>query len=196
MARFLRTAAVTAGIGATAFYGWQLAMINDATSYRLTDVAMSVLQQLDAERAHNFAILAAKHGCTPKQQAPDDAILHTHVLGLDFSNPIGLAAGFDKHAEAPAAIMAMGFGFVEVGSITPEPQDGNPKPRVFRLVEDNAVINRYGFNSHGMVEANKRLSAVDKSSLNGVLGVNLGESAFSLLLMRWHHDLGGVTTTP
>ena len=93
-------------------------------------------------------------------------------MGLEFSNPVGLAAGFDKHAEVPDALLGMGFGFVEVGSVTPRPQPGNPRPRVFRLEEDRAVINRYGFNSQGLAVAADRLRK--RRGQPGIVGVNVG----------------------
>lgn len=93
-------------------------------------------------------------------------------MGLEFSNPVGLAAGFDKHAEVPDALLGLGFGFVEVGSVTPRPQPGNPRPRVFRLEEDRAVINRYGFNSQGLAVAADRLRK--RRGQPGVVGVNVG----------------------
>jgi len=101
----------------------------------------------------------------------DDPCLATKALGLDFPNPIGLAAGFDKNAEAFGATLAMGFGFVETGTLTPLPQPGNPRPRVFRLSEDRAIVNRYGFNNDGHAPALKRLSARRRE---GVVRVNLG----------------------
>ena len=98
-------------------------------------------------------------------------------MGLEFSNPIGLAAGFDKHAEVPDALLGLGFGFVEVGSVTPRPQPGNPRPRVFRLEEDHAVINRYGFNSQGLAVAAGRLRK--RRGQPGVVGVNVGANKAS-----------------
>jgi dihydroorotate dehydrogenase len=93
-------------------------------------------------------------------------------MGLEFSNPVGLAAGFDKHAEVPDDLLELGFGFVEVGSVTPRPQPGNPRPRVFRLEEDRAVINRYGFNSQGLAVAAERLRK--RHGRSGIVGVNVG----------------------
>ena len=93
-------------------------------------------------------------------------------MGLEFSNPVGLAAGFDKHAEVPDDLLGLGFGFVEVGSVTPRPQPGNPRPRVFRLEEDRAVINRYGFNSQGLAVAAERLRK--RHGRSGIVGVNVG----------------------
>jgi len=100
--------------------------------------------------------------------------LQTKAFGLTFSSPLGLAAGFDKHAEAVDGLAKLGFGHVEVGSVTPFPQEGNEKPRVFRLKEDKAVINRYGFNSVGHLEVLKRLEEVKDE--NVVIGVNLGKN--------------------
>jgi dihydroorotate dehydrogenase len=103
----------------------------------------------------------------------DDAILATRLFGRDLPNPIGLAAGFDKHAECADAMLRLGFGFVEIGSVTPRPQPGNPAPRVFRLAEDEAVINRYGFNSDGLDAVARRLAA---RARRGLVGVNLGKN--------------------
>jgi hypothetical protein len=106
-------------------------------------------------------------------QAPaDDPILATRVAGLALPNPIGLAAGFDKDVMVPDAMLRLGFGFVECGSVTPRPQEGNPKPRIFRLVEDAAVINRLGFNNRGLEHAVVRLQA--RRSRPGIVGINLG----------------------
>jgi dihydroorotate dehydrogenase len=99
------------------------------------------------------------------------ASLRSTVAGLDFPTPVGLAAGFDKDAEVPAAMLGLGFGFVEVGTVTPRPQEGNPRPRLFRLVEDRAVINRMGFNNRSQLAAAERLRA---SHLHGIIGVNIG----------------------
>ncbi len=114
-------------------------------------------------------------------------LLKTTAFGLDFPNPVGIAAGFDKHAEAVEGLGRAGFGFVEIGSVTPEPQEGNPRPRVFRLKEDRAVINRYGFNSDGHDVVRERLRAARASSLSSpesssattVVGVNLGKNKTS-----------------
>jgi dihydroorotate dehydrogenase len=101
----------------------------------------------------------------------DDARLNLRVLGLDFPNPVGLAAGFDKDAEIPGAMRKFGFGFVECGTVTPRPQAGNPRPRLFRLTEDGAVINRMGFNNQGMAAAAARLAARKRT---GIVGINIG----------------------
>jgi dihydroorotate dehydrogenase len=125
---------------------------------------------LDAERAHRATIAALK--LLPARRPPAfPASLRSTVAGLDFPTPVGLAAGFDKDAEVPAAMLGLGFGFVEVGTVTPRPQEGNPRPRLFRLVEDRAVINRMGFNNRSQLAAAERLRA---SHLHGIIGVNIG----------------------
>ncbi len=129
-----------------------------------------LLFALDAETAHGLTIRALKTGLLPDAPRPAP-ILQTRVAGLDLPTPIGLAAGFDKNAEVPDAILRMGFGFAEIGTITPLPQDGNPKPRMFRLVEDGAVINRLGFNNQGLAAALVRLGGRQR---RGVIGVNVG----------------------
>jgi dihydroorotate dehydrogenase len=128
---------------------------------------------LDPERAHRLTIRALKAGPTGKPPAPDPA-LATRVAGLDFPNPAGLAAGFDKDAEVPDAMLGLGFGFVEVGTLTPRLQAGNPQPRLFRLAEDQAVINRMGFNNCGQADARLRLHARTDSWKGGIVGVNIG----------------------
>jgi dihydroorotate dehydrogenase len=125
---------------------------------------------LDAERAHRATIAALKW-LPAGGPAAADPVLAVRVAGLDFPNPIGLAAGFDKDAEVFAPMLGFGFGFVEVGTLTPRPQQGNPRPRLFRLVEDQAVINRMGFNNHGADAARRRLEA---RRPGGLIGVNIG----------------------
>lgn len=156
---------------------------------------------LDAEFAHKLAVSAAARCWVPREKRPDPPILGLEVWGRKFSNPVGLAAGFDKNAEAVDGLLGLGFGFVEVGSVTPVPQDGNPKPRMFRLRNEGAVINRCGFNSEGIVAVAKRLGAqhgkrkLDETSSTstnsnnevkhggkagpGILGVNLGKNKTS-----------------
>ncbi|OMO62394.1 Dihydroorotate dehydrogenase, class 2 [Corchorus olitorius] len=152
---------------------------------------------LDAEFAHTLAVSAAARGWVPIEKRPDPPILGLEVWGRKFSNPIGLSAGFDKNAEAVEGLLGLGFGFVEVGSVTPVPQEGNPKPRIFRLRQEGAIINRCGFNSEGIVVVAKRLGAqhgkrkLETSSASspssdeakhggkagpGILGVNLGKN--------------------
>lgn len=126
---------------------------------------------LDAERAHRATIAAVK--LLPPRRPPDFPLsLKSTVAGLDFRTPVGLAAGFDKDAEIPEQMLSFGFGFVEVGTVTPKPQAGNPKPRLFRLIEDKAVINRMGFNNHGQPAAYARL--IECTHMHGVIGVNIG----------------------
>lgn len=126
---------------------------------------------LDAERAHRATIGALK--ITPARLPPKFPVsLRSTVAGIDFPTPVGLAAGFDKDAEVPEQMLALGFGFVEVGTVTPRPQVGNAKPRLFRLVEDRAVINRMGFNNHGQAAAFERL--IHCTRADGVIGVNIG----------------------
>ena len=137
----------------------------------LLDLALPFARLIDPETAHGLALRALS--CLPARPAPaDDARLRVSAFGLSFPNPVGLAAGFDKEAEVPDAMLGAGFGFVEVGTITPRPQPGNPRPRNFRLVEDRAVINRYGFNSGGHGPAKGRLTA--RKGRPGIVGVNVG----------------------
>ncbi|MGI8610923.1 MAG: quinone-dependent dihydroorotate dehydrogenase [Sphingomicrobium sp.] len=125
---------------------------------------------LDAERAHRATIAALK--LWPKRKPPlFPPSLRSTVAGLEFPSPVGLAAGFDKDAEFPDQMLALGFGFVEVGTLTPRPQPGNPRPRLFRLREDRAVINRLGFNNQGQVAAFERLK---RCGHRGIVGVNIG----------------------
>jgi dihydroorotate dehydrogenase len=126
---------------------------------------------LDAETAHRATIKALK--LVPPRRPPDlPTSLRTKVAGLEFESPVGLAAGFDKDAEVPEQMLAVGFGFVEVGTLTPRPQTGNPRPRLFRLTEDQAVINRMGFNNQGQPAAFDRLQQC--SHVHEVIGVNIG----------------------
>lgn len=137
----------------------------------LFNLARPLIHRMDAETAHRLTV-AALAAAPPLRPGVDDPVLATEAFGLSFSNPVGLAAGFDKHAEAVDGALGLGFGFVEVGGVTPLPQPGNPKPRVFRLVEDGAVINRYGLNSDGMEVVAQRLAA--RRARGGIVGVNLG----------------------
>ncbi len=126
-------------------------------------------QKLPAEMAHDTAVFALSHGFAP---IADQILLPVQAAGLAFDNPLGLAAGFDKNAVASQGAIRLGFGFTEVGTITPLPQAGNPKPRLFRLPEDGAVINRYGFNSKGMRVARNNLRKIEHR--RGIIGVNIG----------------------
>lgn len=131
-------------------------------------------QKLPAEMAHNLAVSALAYGFAP---VADQVLLPVQVAGLSFDNPLGLAAGFDKDAVACQGAVRLGFGFVEVGTITPLAQAGNPRPRVFRLAEDRGVINRYGFNSKGMHAARKNLRKIEHRY--GIIGVNIGANKLS-----------------
>lgn len=141
----------------------------------LYSLARPLVFRLDAERAHRLTIRALKLMPSGRPPAPDP-VLAMRVAGLDFPNPVGLAAGFDKDAEVPDAMLALGFGFVEIGTLTPKPQQGNPKPRLFRLAEDRAVINRMGFNNKGHEAASARL----KRPRKGIVGVNIGANKESV----------------
>ena len=126
---------------------------------------------MDPEDAHALAVRALRLAPLPKA-VPDDARLATRAFGLTFPNPVGLAAGFDKHAEVPDALLRVGFGYAEVGTVTPLPQSGNPRPRLFRLNADTAVINRFGFNSEGEAAVLARLAA--RANRGGIVGLNIG----------------------
>jgi dihydroorotate dehydrogenase len=133
----------------------------------------ALFRLLPPETAHEATLRLLEAGLGPRGRA-DDPILATRLWGLDFPNPIGLAAGFDKDARVPDAMLRLGFGFVEVGSVTPRPQEGNPRPRLFRLAADRAVINRMGFNNRGLAEARGRLAA--RSGRRGLVGANIGKN--------------------
>lgn len=141
---------------------------------------MSVLDRLgqkllfafDPETAHGLSIAALRCGVPVGAPAIRDHRLTVSICGLDFPNPLGMAAGYDKNAEVPDALLGLGFGFAEVGTITPLAQAGNPKPRIFRLTADDAVINRLGFNNEGLAAAEKRLAA--RKGRGGIVGVNIG----------------------
>jgi dihydroorotate dehydrogenase len=136
------------------------------------DLAARALRTLDPERAHTLTLAALKTGIGPRMHGPDDPILAVKIAGLAFPNCVGLAAGFDKNAEVPDAMLHAGFGFVECGSVTPKPQSGSDKPRLFRLSEDRAVINRMGFNNDGLEAFATRLAI--RRARAGVVGANLG----------------------
>jgi dihydroorotate dehydrogenase len=138
---------------------------------RLWGVAQAGLFFLDPETAHEASLRALEAGVYPRAGGSVDPALTQTVFGIAFPNPVGLAAGYDKDARVYNAMFGMGFGFVEAGTVTPQPQPGNPKPRVFRLVRDRAVINRLGFNSAGHEAALARLRA---NPPQGVLGINIG----------------------
>jgi dihydroorotate dehydrogenase len=134
-------------------------------------MARPLLGLIEAESAHRLAIQGLKVAPLPNR-SKDDPLLAVRAFGLNFPNPIGMAAGFDKHAEVPDALLKLGFGFVEIGTVTPLPQPGNPRPRLFRLPPDEGVINRLGFNSEGADAVLRRLAA--RAAAGGIIGVNVG----------------------
>jgi len=136
----------------------------------LFGLGQALLLTLDPERAHDLTLKTLELGLYPRAEGPDDKRLAQKLFGLDFPNPIGMAPGFDKNARVPRQLLEMGFGFVEVGTLTPCPQSGNPAPRVFRSHADRAVINALGFNNEGQGAALRRL----KTRPRGIVGVNLG----------------------
>lgn len=136
-------------------------------------VIRPLLHLFTPERAHGLAIRALQLGLAGSSDEKDDPLLATRVWGLQFPNPVGLAAGFDKDAEVMDAMLGQGFGFVETGSVTPKPQPGNPKPRLFRLDEDRAVINRFGFNSKGLAQFAGKMAARKRV---GIVGANVGKN--------------------
>ncbi len=144
----------------------------------LYPLAGPLLFRFDPETAHGLTIKALKTGLVPPTRGKDEPSLHTRVWGLDFTNPVGLAAGFDKNAEVVDAMLNLGFGFVEPGSVTPRPQPGNPRPRLFRLVEQRAVINRMGFNNEGLEAFAQRLERRRAAARRapGIVGANLGKN--------------------
>lgn len=182
---------IGSAIGGSFLYSY----MDDSRAAVYPAVIMPLMHKLDPERSHKLSIWFAKFGLSPRERHPiiEDR-LQVKVWGKTIDSPIGLAAGYDKHGEAIDSLFKFGFGTVEIGSVTPQPQSGNPKPRFFRLVEDGAVINRYGFNSegHGVV-ANRLASRLRKffswntkesmpnNSLlhNRLLGVNLGKNKSS-----------------
>src|SRR5712672_4775048 len=137
----------------------------------LDALARPLMGLMEAEKAHRFAVNALKWAPLSRP-GDDDALLAIRAFGLNFSNPVGMAAGFDKHGEVPDALLRIGFGFVEIGTVTPLPQAGNPRRRVFRLPRDQAVINRLGFNSEGAEAVLRRLAA--RVNHGGIVGLNIG----------------------
>jgi dihydroorotate dehydrogenase len=136
----------------------------------LFGLGQALLLALPPEQAHDLAVKGLELGLYPRAAEPDDKRLAQTVFGLDFPNPLGMAAGFDKNARVPRELLAMGFGFVEVGTLTPRAQGGNPSPRMFRSASERAVINRLGFNNEGQEAALARL----KDRPRGIVGINIG----------------------
>ena len=158
----------------------------------------SIIFKLDPELAHNLAIKALKYNYIPNNKIPANSLIETEIFGKKISNPVGLAAGFDKDAEVYNSLYKLGFSFVEVGTITPLKQYGNPKPRVFRLEEDEALINRLGFNNSG---ANRISSRIKSSPPNGLFGINIGPNKDTknriedyLIGLRKFHNLADYLT--
>ncbi|XP_067854162.1 dihydroorotate dehydrogenase (quinone), mitochondrial [Heptranchias perlo] len=180
--RRLREAVRVLGGGTCLFFAYCTA-IGDEKFY--AKHLMPAMQRfVDPETAHTLAIRFISWGLIPWAKCKDSSALEVNVFGQKFKNPVGIAAGFDKHGEAVDGLYKMGFGFVEVGSVTPQPQDGNPRPRVFRLESDQAVINRYGFNSHGHFAVQQRLRARSEiqeqlTKAGRPLGINLGKNKLS-----------------
>lgn len=143
------------------------------------DIFMPIVRMVPPELAHRLAVLGLKmEVIRPSYKDPE--VLRTRFLSRTLDNPVGIAAGFDKHGEAVKGLERLGFGFVEIGSVTPEPQPGNPKPRVFRLNEDKAIVNRYGFNSEGHEVVYERIQKLRKDGdLKVTLGINLGRNKTS-----------------
>jgi dihydroorotate dehydrogenase len=139
--------------------------------------SLPLLRWFDPEDAHRLAIQGLR--LLPQvRPRPDDSKLAVRAFGLNFPNPVGIAAGFDKNAEAPDPLLRLGFGFVEVGTVTPQPQTGNPRPRLFRLDRDEAIVNRMGFNNDGAEIVLRRLAA--RAHLGGIVGVNVGANKDSI----------------
>ncbi|XP_038661913.1 dihydroorotate dehydrogenase (quinone), mitochondrial [Scyliorhinus canicula] len=180
--RRLREAVQVLGGGACLFLTYCTA-VGDEKFY--AKHLMPTLRRIvDPELAHNLTIKFISWRLIPWSKCRDSSALEVNVFGQKFKNPVGIAAGFDKHGEAVDGLYKMGFGFVEVGSVTPKPQDGNPKPRIFRLEPDKAVINRYGFNSHGYAAVQQRLRARSHTQeqltkAGRPLGINLGKNKLS-----------------
>ena len=137
----------------------------------LFDLARPMLLALEPERAHELTLRSLEAGLYVRARQPDDPRLAVRLGALVFPNPVGIAAGFDKDARVPDAVLGLGCGFAEVGTVTPKPQAGNPRPRVFRLVADRAIINRLGFNNGGHAAALQRL---ERRPHRGIVGVNIG----------------------
>lgn len=164
--------------GAYIFYAGFCIYKGNENFYKNTLMPLS--RYLPTETSHKLAVLACKYKVFPASPQPDSHNLAVTFFNKEISNPIGIAAGFDKQGEAVEGLSKLGFGFVEIGSVTPEPQPGNPLPRVFRLTNDEAIINRYGFNSEGHRIVFERLNELrNMRGFDGVLGVNLGKNKTS-----------------
>jgi dihydroorotate dehydrogenase len=133
-----------------------------------------LLRALPPETAHKLTLAGLAAGLGGRAPRPDPPVMRQHIWGLDFPNPVGIAAGFDKDARVPDALLRLGFGFVEVGTVTPRPQPGNPRPRAFRLEEDGALINRLGFNNEGLDALLARMRL--RIRRGGIVGINIGRN--------------------
>ncbi len=142
-------------------------------------VARPILHCLPAECAHRLTLAGLRSGLGPRISVKPNPALAVSVWGRQFTNPLGLAAGFDKNAQVMGQMLSIGFGFVEVGTITPRPQPGNPRPRMFRLSEDRAVINRLGFNNDGLERAAVRVASFRAVNRSAIIGVNIGRNKSS-----------------
>jgi len=140
------------------------------------NIFFKIIRKFPPEISHNITLKLLQLSFRQKRFL-DNPILYQHIFGYDFSNPIGMAAGFDKNVEVVAPLLNLGFGFVEAGTITPEPQYGNNKPRIFRLSEDSSIINHLGFNNKGVEYAAKKLKKLNLNSLSkGIVGINIGKN--------------------
>ena len=142
----------------------------------LERIGLKFLHTIDAELAHNIALQYLRFTTFQKKQKNLYPKLKTKIAGIELPNPVGLAAGFDKNAVALKSLSQIGFGFTEIGAVTPQPQSGNPKPRAFRIKSQKAIVNHYGFNNDGMLKVNKRLAKFSKKS---ILGLNIGANKYS-----------------
>ncbi|XP_054715840.1 dihydroorotate dehydrogenase (quinone)-like [Uloborus diversus] len=167
----LKSLAILASGGTATFVAISLYQGNEA--FYSKTVMPAIHRVCSPETSQKLGLFAAKWALIPKCNVQEEPVLRTVLWNLEFPNPIGIAAGLDKDAEAPSGLFRTGIGFLEVGTVTPLPQSGNPKPRIFRLHEDQAIINRCGFNSKGHKYVKKHLEVREK---RGVLGVNLGKN--------------------
>ncbi len=147
----------------------------------MTEFILKLLKILPPEKSHQLTINLLKLNLNKIKKQVDDPVLNQRLLGIDFPNPVGLAAGFDKNAEVIVPMLNYGFGFVEVGTVTPKPQKGNNKPRIFRLKEDFAIINHLGFNNNGSLKVLEKLKSLyTNKSFQGVVGINIGKNKNSI----------------
>lgn len=166
---------ITVSTAATALFGGICIYQGNEKFYK--NIVVPLVQRVDPEIAHSIAVYALKWRLLSKEKSEDPVLLRTYVWDMIFKNPLGIAAGFDKQGEAIEGLHDIGFGFIEIGSVTPKPQPGNPKPRVFRLLEDKAIVNRYGFNSDGHDIVWERIKQLrENKDFTGIIGINLGKN--------------------